>query len=83
MDDLTKQLAAGASAYLQELPDRDVPYEFAVQLVRDRHQAKLASYFGLAQTTVITPAPDPAETARAVRAELLKLQQRDLSAGLV
>jgi hypothetical protein len=49
MNEILRDLAAGASAYLKELRDRDVPYELAEILVRDWHHARLVSYFGLAQ----------------------------------
>lgn len=44
---IAQELAAGASAYLKDLRDRDVPYELAEQLVRDWHRARLQSYYGL------------------------------------
>lgn len=64
MDDLVKQLAAGAGAYLQELRGRDVPLDLSYLLVRDWHQARLgALYGGTQQVLTINPELSPEQTA--------------------
>lgn len=55
MNQVFSDLAAGVSAYLQELRGRDIPYELAAQLVRDWHTAQLqahtsAAVFGMIET---------------------------------
>jgi hypothetical protein len=79
MDDLLKQLAADASIYLQELRRRDVPLDLSYQLVRDWHQSRLASYYGLAQSLVTVSDPSTTLPPQDAIDALMKLRLRDVS----
>jgi len=69
MDQTLIDLAKGVRAYLQELRDRDVPYELAEQLVRDWHAARLQALYGGPEQlfSTFTPAARAEEVGQALR----------------